>query len=82
MTGPLPLGRVVATPLALEIILGAGGDPFSYVARHASGDWTGATSAPPTAARTRSRYAMDTGSSAPTTPRRGEYGSSRRRTGP
>ncbi len=39
MTAPLPLGRVVATPGALETILGAGGDPFSYVARHASGDW-------------------------------------------
>ncbi len=40
MTAPLlPLGRVVATPGALETILGAGGDPFAYVARHASGDW-------------------------------------------
>ena len=51
MTAPLlPLGRVVATPGALETILGAGGDPFAYVARHASGDW--GTSAPTTAART------------------------------
>ncbi len=40
MTAPLlPLGRVVATPGALETILGAGGDPFAYVVRHASGDW-------------------------------------------
>ncbi len=39
MTGPLPLGRVVATPGALEAILGEGGDPLSYIARHASGDW-------------------------------------------
>ena len=39
MMGPLPLGRVVATPGALETILGAGGDPFSYTARHATGDW-------------------------------------------
>jgi hypothetical protein len=39
MMVPLPLGRVLATPGALETILGAGGDPFAYVARHASGDW-------------------------------------------
>jgi hypothetical protein len=39
MMGPLPLGRVVATPGALETILGAGGDPFAYIARHAMGDW-------------------------------------------
>ena len=39
MTAPLPLGRVVATPGALETILGAGGDPSAYLARHASGDW-------------------------------------------
>ena len=39
MTAPLPLGRVVATPGALETILAAGGDPFAYIARHASGDW-------------------------------------------
>ncbi len=37
--GHLSLGRVVATPGALETILGAGGDPLSYIARHASGDW-------------------------------------------
>ena len=39
MTAPLPLGRVLATPGALETILDAGADPFAYVARHASGDW-------------------------------------------
>jgi hypothetical protein len=39
VTAPLPLGRVVATPGALETILGAGGDPFAYIARHASGEW-------------------------------------------
>jgi hypothetical protein len=39
MMAPLPLGRVVATPGALKTILGAGGDPFCYVARHAAGDW-------------------------------------------
>ncbi len=37
--GPLPLGRVVATPGALEALSEAGEDPFRYLARHASGDW-------------------------------------------
>ena len=39
MTVPLPLGRVVATPAALETIFEAGGDPLCYLARHATGDW-------------------------------------------
>jgi hypothetical protein len=39
VTAPLPLGRVLATPGALETILGAGGDPFAYLVRHAAGDW-------------------------------------------
>ncbi len=39
MTAPLPLGWVVATPGALGTILDAGGDPFAYIARHATGDW-------------------------------------------
>ncbi len=39
MTPPLPLGRVLATPGALDTILGAGGDPLAYLVRHASGDW-------------------------------------------
>ena len=39
MTAPLPIGRVVATPGALETILDAGDDPLGYVARHATGDW-------------------------------------------
>ena len=37
--GPLPLGKVVATPGALKHLLEAGEDPFDYLARHASGDW-------------------------------------------
>ena len=39
MTAPLPLGRVLATPGALEV-LGKGGEHlFGYLARHATGDW-------------------------------------------
>jgi hypothetical protein len=37
--GPLPLGKVVATPGALELLLEVGEDPFDYLARHATGDW-------------------------------------------
>ncbi len=37
--GPLPLGRVLATPGALRLLQDAGEDPFGYLARHASGDW-------------------------------------------
>ena len=39
MTAPLSLGRVVATPRALKLLLEAGGHPFDYLARHATGDW-------------------------------------------
>jgi hypothetical protein len=39
MMKPLPLGRVVATPGALEVLVEAGEDPLCYLARHASGDW-------------------------------------------
>jgi hypothetical protein len=39
MTGPLPLGRVVATPGALEALSDAGEHPLSYIVRRASGDW-------------------------------------------
>ena len=39
MRAPLPLGKVVATPGALKLLLEAGEDPFDYLARHASGDW-------------------------------------------
>ena len=39
MKGPLPLGRVVATPGALKVVSEAGEDPLRYLARHASGDW-------------------------------------------
>ncbi|MDP9456287.1 MAG: hypothetical protein M3Q49_09990 [Actinomycetota bacterium] len=37
--GPLPLGRVLATPGALRVLSEAGEDPFHLLARHASGDW-------------------------------------------
>lgn len=39
MTSALPLGRVVATPGALELLSEAGEEPFRYLTRHASGDW-------------------------------------------
>ncbi len=39
MMAPLPLGRVVATPGALKVLLEAGENPLDYLARHASGDW-------------------------------------------
>jgi hypothetical protein len=39
MMGPLPLGRIVATPGALELLSEAGEDPLRYLARHASEDW-------------------------------------------
>jgi hypothetical protein len=39
MIGPLPLGRLVATPGALEVLSEAGEDPLVYLSRHASGDW-------------------------------------------
>jgi len=34
-----PLGRIVATPGALEAMEGAGTSPASLLARHAAGDW-------------------------------------------
>ena len=37
--GTLPLGRVVATPRALQLLHETGQDPFDYLFRHASGDW-------------------------------------------
>jgi hypothetical protein len=37
--GHLPLGKVVATPGALKLLLETGEDPFDYLARHATGDW-------------------------------------------
>ena len=37
--GPLPLGRVLATPGALRLLLESGENPARYLARHASGDW-------------------------------------------
>jgi hypothetical protein len=40
MTAPLlPLGRVVATPRALKLLMEARSNPFEYLARHATGDW-------------------------------------------
>jgi hypothetical protein len=36
---PLLLGRLVATPGALEVLSEAGEDPLVYLSRHASGDW-------------------------------------------
>jgi hypothetical protein len=39
MMGYLPLGRVVATPEALNLLMDAGEDAFDYLARHATGDW-------------------------------------------
>jgi hypothetical protein len=39
MTAPLSLGRVVATPGALKLLMETGGHPFDYLARHATGDW-------------------------------------------
>jgi hypothetical protein len=39
MRAPLPLGRVVATPGALKLLMEAKEHPFDYLTRHASGDW-------------------------------------------
>jgi len=37
--GHLPLGKVVATPGAINLLSEAGEDAFGYLARHATGDW-------------------------------------------
>jgi hypothetical protein len=37
--GAIPLGRVVATPRALQLLQEAGKDPHLLLARHRSGDW-------------------------------------------
>jgi hypothetical protein len=39
MRAPLSLGRVVATPGALKLLLEKGERPFDLLARHATGDW-------------------------------------------
>ena len=39
MTAPLSLGRVVATPGALKLLMEARAPPFDYLALHATGDW-------------------------------------------
>jgi hypothetical protein len=39
MRAPLPLGRVVATPGALKLLMEARAHPSELLARHATGDW-------------------------------------------
>jgi hypothetical protein len=39
MKAPLPLGRVVATPGALELLEEAGENPHLLLIRHRMGDW-------------------------------------------
>ncbi|MGH3145318.1 MAG: hypothetical protein ACRDTR_05900 [Rubrobacter sp.] len=39
MRAPLALGRVLATPGALKLLMETGGHPFELLARHATGDW-------------------------------------------
>jgi hypothetical protein len=39
MMGPLPLGRIVATPGALKVLTEAEEDLLRYLTRHSSGDW-------------------------------------------
>jgi hypothetical protein len=39
MMGPLPLGRLVATPGALQVLSEAGEDLRLLLSRHQSGDW-------------------------------------------
>jgi hypothetical protein len=39
MRAPLPLGRVVATPGALKLLMERKRHPFDLLARHATGDW-------------------------------------------
>ncbi len=39
MTLYIPLGQIVATPGALELLEEFGEDPLRYLARHRSGDW-------------------------------------------
>jgi hypothetical protein len=35
----LPLGRLMATPGALKLLMEGKRHPFEYLARHATGDW-------------------------------------------
>jgi hypothetical protein len=39
MMAQLPLGRVVATPGALKLLMEAKAHPFDLLDRHATGDW-------------------------------------------
>ncbi|HKH76476.1 MAG TPA: hypothetical protein VKA51_05915 [Rubrobacteraceae bacterium] len=47
-TARFPLGRIVATPGALEVLAATGTDPLALLARHQRGDWG---EAPPEDAR-------------------------------
>ena len=37
--GNVPLGRIVATPGALQLLQETGEEPLYYLARHCTGDW-------------------------------------------
>jgi hypothetical protein len=39
VTAPLSLGKVLATPGALKLLMEGRQHPFEYLARHATGDW-------------------------------------------
>ena len=39
MMGHLPLGRIVVTPGALNLLTDAGEDAFDSLARHSTGNW-------------------------------------------
>jgi hypothetical protein len=39
MTAPLSLGKVIATPGAMKLLMEGRQHPFEYLARHATGDW-------------------------------------------
>ena len=38
-TGKFPLGQIVATPGALDLLAAAGVSAYGFVERHANGDW-------------------------------------------
>ena len=52
MVALFPLGRIVATPEALEVLNDTGIDPTALLSRHATGDWGGV---PPEDARENER---------------------------
>ena len=39
MKTPIPLGKLAATPGALEALQEAGQSPLDFLSRHAAGDW-------------------------------------------